>query len=158
MRRTLTAAGVGLGLLIGTVGGTMAPASAETDRAVTDRPVTDRLHHDLDVMAMRCAQRSTLDVVVCEWRPTEARTAVGYQLWRIVDRGDRELVWRGGLDTTRVVDEVPADAKVVRYAVLAIDESGRIVGRSRPVRVKLEEPDRPDRPVRIATDRRLSVF
>lgn len=103
---------------------------------------------DLEVLHMACAQRADLAVVGCEWRPTASEAAVGYQLWRIVDRGERELIWRGGLDTISHVSRVPADATVARYAVLAVDKDGKTVGQSRPQTVHLRHRDLPVRMIR----------
>ncbi len=79
----------------------------------------------------------------CRWSATSTRTAVGYQLWRAVDRDARELVWRGGLDTNHYADRLPASAQLVSYAVLAVDADGEIVARSRAVQVRFEH-DRPE--------------
>ncbi len=131
-------------------------ANAETDRPTkepttdvrkTDVRVTDR-DHDVEALHMKCAQLEPgVAAVECAWRPATHPRAVGYQLWRIIDRGHRELVWRGGLDATSNVSRVPADASVARYAVLAVNENGRIVGRSRVQTVTLRLPDIDNRPV-----------
>ncbi len=84
----------------------------------------------------------------CRWSATSTRTAVGYQLWRAVDRDARELVWRGGLDVNTYADRLPASAQLASYAVLAVDADGEIVARSRAVQVRFEH----DRPA--ATDER----
>lgn len=158
-RRPLTRAAVsvfGLGLTLGLFAG---PASAgqrptvdavpvdaapvevkPTDVRPQDRP-TDR-EHDLEVLQLSCrlSDRSTDDArahVGCEWRASTSRHATGYQLWRIVDRRERELVGRFGLDTLGARDVLPAGAEVVRFAVLAVNENGRVVGQSRVQRVEL---------------------
>lgn len=79
---------------------------------------------------------------VCRWSSVEK--ARGYQLWRIVDRGDRELAGTYGSDTNIARDDVPDDARLVRYAVLALDAEGDIIGRSRVVRVQFRQTDTPD--------------
>lgn len=100
-------------------------------RAGVDAPAPE-----LEVLTLRCEAADERVAARCTWRPATSETAVGYQLWRIVNRGERELVWRGGLDQTSVFDDLPSDTAVVRYAVLAVDEKGDIVGRSRPVTLR----------------------
>lgn len=107
-----------------------------------DPIVQERRPTAIDVISLECASRADVLGARCAWRPTNADDAVGYQLWRIVDRGERELVWRGGLDHTSASDRIPAGTKVVRYAVLALDADGEIVGQSRPVTLRLRDHDR----------------
>ncbi|MEM7321819.1 MAG: hypothetical protein AAF531_01935 [Actinomycetota bacterium] len=125
-----------------------ARAGVAADQA---RPVHRPPVRDLEVLQMVCEAAET-DVVDptririgCRWRPAQSERAAGYQLWRVVDRGDRELVARGGLDLTGFRDVVSAEAKLVRYAVIAVDENGRRVGQSRVERVVLVEMDEHDR-------------
>ncbi len=100
---------------------------------------------DLEVLKLRC-QQVRPDVafggrdgqtVRCEWRAGEHPDAVGYQLWRIVDGDERELVWRGGMDTTAVRDRVGNDVSRATYVVLALGADGVVVGQSRPSVVRL---------------------
>lgn len=151
MRRMLLSAGLGLTLCTTSLA---LPAAARTDDAsvattrttatrsepaeVRPVPVPNR-EPSLDVMTMACQ----LDGLVagCEWRPTTAATAVGYQLWRIVDRGERELVWRGGLDATAARDRLPEGTLAVRYAVVAVDADGNRVGQARPITLIVERDD-----------------
>lgn len=123
-------------------------------RPVTTRPVDvhpeERPDADVEILRLECRPATQFDNAVgCAWGDVTSDDAVGYQLWRIVDRGERELVWRGGLDTTTHLDRVPGDSMVVRYAILAVDEAGEIVARSRAERVVLPTDDTgPVRPVR----------
>lgn len=130
-----------------------APASAQTDSDRRDQPsVTDTRPVDVEALTMRCRARQIrsdqgpIKAVHCEWRPATHPHATGYQLWRIVGLGDgagqRELVWRGGLDAVSNTSRVPADAGVATYALLAVDRNGEIVGRSRPQVVRLGHPSR----------------
>ena len=147
------AVGIGMGLAVGTF--TIAgPAAAET----TDpAPVDVRSERDerpapnLEVLGLRCEASNgeatdTRVRIGCRWRAAQSERAAGYQLWRIVDRGHRELVARGGLDMLGHRDVVSAEASLVRYAVIAVDENGRRVGQSRVQRVELGDDH--DRPVR----------
>lgn len=131
------------------------PEPARTERA--DPPPADvrpeeRPDADVEILRLECRPATQFDNAVgCAWGDVMADDAVGYQLWRIVDRGERELVWRGGLNTTTQLDRVPGDAQVIRYAILAVDDAGDIVARSRAERVVLPSEDpNPVRPVRTA--------
>lgn len=109
---------------------------------------------DVEVLTLRCEAATDVKAARCEWRAATSRNAVGYQLWRVVNRGERELVWRGGLDQTAARDDVPNGTVSVRYAVLAVDADGEIVGRSRPAFLQFED-DTDDRPVDTAPTRRI---
>lgn len=160
LRTRAAAAGVGLGLVLGSFA-LAGPAAAETtDPAPSDvrserdeRPV-----HDLEVLRLRCEAADgdatdTRITIGCRWREAQSERAAGYQLWRIVDRGHRELVARGGLDMLGHRDVVAADSHLVRYAVIAVDENGRRVGQSRVERVELGDDDRPVRRHRWVSQR-----
>ncbi len=150
MRRAILAAGIGLTL----TSLVAQPVSAQTDRPQaqdarpdvvegnrpadpTPLPDPRAEERNVEALTLACKQRADLNVVGCEWRPATSERAAGYQLWRLVDRGHREMVWRGGLDQTNAADRVPEDAAVARYVVLAVDSNGKIVGRSRVAVVKL---------------------
>ena len=146
-----------------------------TDRDASADKITDhRRDRDLEVLSLACriidheadrlsnapADRTTVAVAApapsptrihigCRWRPAQHPAAVGYQLWRIVDRGHRELVARGGLDLVGARDVVSAKAHVVRYAVVAVNENGRRVGQSRVVEIRLHEDQPNDRMFRL---------
>ena len=62
--------------------------------------------------------------------------ATHYELWRVVNRGHRELVGEYRPHVFAARDDVPEDAAVVKYAVLAFDADGEIVGRSRPTAIR----------------------
>lgn len=159
MRRVLLSAGLGLTICAGLaipVGAQRDPGAVRqpvaldvaesphtAPRPIDVRPVDES---DLDVISLRCEAADAAVAARCAWRPTNSEAAIGYQLWRIVDRGDRELVWRGGLDETSARDALPADTTIVRYAVLAVDEEGEVVGQSRPATLRFVDGD--DDPVR----------
>lgn len=116
-----------------------------TDRLL-DQPsdgATDRVTDEKTDAVLAPTPRPTRIHIGCRWRRAESPAAAGYELWRIVDRGDRELVARGRLDMVGARDHVSAEAHVVRYAVIAVDEHGRRVGQSRAVEIRLHD-DRPD--------------
>lgn len=169
-RIRLAIAGLSLGFLLAPLA-VASPVDAETDRdratAAVDRvadrdvkPVTDRRpDHRIERLSMKCGiidgpsdVRPDIrpDVrpevkrvhIGCKWRPANHPKAVGYQLWRIVDRGEREGVARGGLDFLGHKDVVSSEAHLVRYAVISVDENGRRVGQSRVQRVWIHRPVR----------------
>ncbi len=94
-------------------------------------------------------------IAKCEWSEVDGEVKA-YQLWRIVNRGHRELVGTYDAGTTAARDMVPNDAHVVRYAVLALDEDRSIIGRSRVVKVRFPVidviPPRPIPPVLDTAD------
>ena len=146
----LVSAGIGLTLGLALVlpagAADEAPTRAEALTAVESQPVVRPIERPIersaiDVIPIACEADG--NTVGCSWRATTAEAAVGYQLWRIVDRGEREYVWRGGLDQTSARDAVPEGAVVVRYAVLAVDVDGNVVGQSRPVMLRIDESERP---------------
>jgi len=96
---------------------------------------------DFDVLRIACngGTSDTGDKVAsCEWSGSD--DARGYQLWRIVNRGPRELVGTYGAETLAARDtNLPDDTRIVRYAVLALDNEGEIVGRSRVVKVRFRD-------------------
>ncbi len=101
----------------------------------------------IEALTIECAAADDAHAARCHWREATNRNAAGYQLWRIVNRGERELVHRGGLDQTSVADRLPRNTKLVRYAVLAVDVDGEIVGQSRPFTLRFDDgaPARPGR-------------
>jgi hypothetical protein len=107
--------------------------------------------HKKEVLQIECAQLEPSAAVKCAWRPATHPDAVGYQLWRVVDRGQREGIWRGDLTTTAHTSRVPMNAQVARYAVLSVDKSGTIVGQSRPFTVRIRNTPTID--VRPSIDR-----
>lgn len=109
---------------------------------------------DLERLRLRCeatnlTKDTTSDVLVpdtfdkgavCAWRPATSPAAASYELWRLVRGSDhRELVAETGLDRTMVTDDVPDDAHLVVYAVLALDKDGEIVGRSNLSKVRFSD-------------------
>jgi hypothetical protein len=64
----------------------------------------------------------------CHWAATTRSTAVRYVLWRSVDGGPRQVVYRTGIAGHRYfTDATVKPGQVIRYAVVALDKSGRVV-------------------------------
>lgn len=110
---------------------------------------------DFEIMKLHCVgdivPTPRLDVVTdlahegqkiatCQWSEVDADVRA-HQLWRIVNRSHRELVGTYDATTFSARDRLPADAHVVRYAVLALDHEGEIVGRSRVATVRFPDID-----------------
>ena len=162
MQSKLLTAGFGLALTIGSVGVIGVPAGAQTSDSTRSHPAEPILVEttrpdlaeprpvrppQLEVLTLACAERdvdSTEHTIGCQWRSSTREDAVGYQLWRIVDHNGRELVWRGGLDTTMVRDSISGRARSSLYVVLALDADGGIVGQSRPSVIRFDPVDPTD--------------
>lgn len=95
-------------------------------------PVRDSLANDLAHPGQKVAR--------CEWSEVDGDVEA-YQLWRIVNRGHRELVGTYGAETLHARDALPPEARVVRYAVLALDGEREIIGRSRVATVRFPTID-----------------
>ena len=64
----------------------------------------------------------------CNWAATTRSTAVRYVLWRSVNGGPRQVVYRTGITGHRYfTDANVKPGQVIRYAVVALDKAGRIV-------------------------------
>ena len=116
-----------------------APLAAATVESQPAREAIEPIERPTPITALSlgCAggeSDANGQVAACRWSTTEDARA--YQLWRIVDRGDRELVGTFDNLTSIARDDVPNDAVLVRYAVIALDGDGEIIGQSRVQRVR----------------------
>jgi hypothetical protein len=76
----------------------------------------------------------------CHWSDTTRQAAVRYVLWRSVDGGPREAIYRVGEDGRRSFDDHDVQAgQTIRYAVVALAAHGRIVAFGGPDRVVIPE-------------------
>ena len=76
----------------------------------------------------------------CHWSASTRPGAVRYALYRSVDGGARELIYRTGLNGRRSFLDVNVKAgQTVRYAVVVLAADGRIVGIGGPDTVKIPE-------------------
>ena len=103
---------------------------------------------ELDIAADPAAEVDPVVSIGCEWSATDSEQAVGYQLWRSVDGGERHLIASTSLGETSVRDHDVSRGHRYRYVVSAVDPEGRIVGRSRAATVALRPPDRVEERVR----------
>jgi hypothetical protein len=116
------------------------------DGRVVGRSRADRVRvpraRDVEALGLRCAIGPAGQAVVCEWSRPTSRDASVVTLWRMVDRGRREVVGRfrpSGPNVYR--DLVPAGAKQITSGVVATDRSGVAIGRSRPTTVRIPMVD-----------------
>ena len=99
--------------------------------------VTD---HAVEVLKLACGLGDSGEWIACEWSRPVSRDAAVVSLWRSVDGGQRELVEQFRPQGPNVYrDAVPDGASQVTYAVIATTEADRVVGRSRPVTVRIPE-------------------
>jgi predicted phage tail protein len=71
--------------------------------------------------------------VSCHWSATARATAVRYVVWRSVDGGARQVVARVAIGGRRMFTDTNIKAgQKIRYAVTAVDKSGRIVAYGSP--------------------------
>lgn len=76
----------------------------------------------------------------CRWSDTTRPAAVRYVLWRSVDGGPREAIYRVGEDGRRRYDDHDVKpGQTIRYAVVAFDASRRIVAYGGPDQVVIPE-------------------
>jgi hypothetical protein len=72
----------------------------------------------------------------CAWGESHRAAAVRYVLYRSVDGAAREKIYRTGLNGRRIfLDTDVAAGQTIRYAVVALSASGRVVGIGGPDQV-----------------------
>lgn len=109
-------------------------------RIAVGGPVAVRIpgrHHALRFV---CAVGSDGDHlgVGCKWSESKDPAAVGYVLWRSVDGGARQAIYRTGLDgRLHFFDTKVEPGQSIRYAVVAVDATGHRVGKGGPIVVRI---------------------
>lgn len=94
----------------------------------------------VEVLPLECELGPAGEAVGCAWRPPRSPDAHVVELWRSVDGAARELVDRFRPEgPTAHRDAAPDGAASVTYAVLVRDDTGELVGRSRPEHVALAQ-------------------
>lgn len=91
-------------------------------------------------MRLGCALRAAEAerAVVCEWSAVDAPALRGYQLWRSVDNGARELVASVGREgVRRYVDTAIRPGQAIEYRVIALDGDGNQLGAGEIARVRV---------------------
>ena len=106
------------------------------------RLVSIRLGRTPEVLNFNCAFIIDGDIqgATCHWGASTRPGAVRYVLFRSVDGGARQPIYRTGLNGRRsFLDRDVKAGETVRYAVVAVAADGRIVGIGGPDTVKIPE-------------------
>ena len=109
-------------------------------RLAVGGPVAVRIPSRHHALRFVCTVRAAADQVGvgCRWSASKAPAAVGYILWRSVDGGTREAIYRTGLDGPRRFFDTDVTAgQRIRYAVTAVDGAGHRVGRGGPIVLRI---------------------
>ena len=113
---------------------------ADGSRVAISNLETVKVGRPVEELRFRCAivLDDGLKGVACRWSEATRPAAVRYVLFRSVDGGPREKIYRTGLDGRRgFLDTDVKRGQVVRYAVVALAADGRVVSLGGPVRVVL---------------------
>jgi hypothetical protein len=124
-----------VGIVLALLASTISVADAQTDQAV--RPV-----QDVETLRLACApdfingQRG----VLCKWSEATNPRTRAYQLYRITEGSQRELLTTVGADGRLAYfdTDVSAPSSLV-YGVISLNRSGRLIGRSAPQHVQYGE-------------------
>lgn len=133
LRRAALVTAIALGLLAVPSLAAADGLSAETARPV---PVAERPEQLRFGCRLVRADTERPDVhrrgIACRWSATQQRNAAGYVLYRSVDGGAREVVYRGGLERTRFLDTEVRPGHRYTYAVVVVDADGEPLGGGGP--------------------------
>ena len=113
---------------------------ADGSRVAISNPDSVRVGRPVEELRFRCAivLDEGLKGVACRWSEATRPAAVRYVLFRSVDGGPREKIYRTGLDGRRgFLDTDVKRGQVIRYAVVAPTADGRVVSLGGPLRVVL---------------------
>lgn len=114
--------------------------TASGRRIAVSRLVTVRFPVPDEVLRLACAVDATADepAVTCKWSEATHPRAARYVLWRSVDGGARERIYRTGLDGRRTFTDTDVEAgQAIRYVVVVKSRAGHRVGRGGPVVVAI---------------------
>jgi len=115
------------------------------DRVGFSNVVTVRLARFPEVLRFNCffmvdGVDGAIQGVRCQWSAATRPTAVRYVLYRSVNGGARQAIYRTPLAGPRSFLDTDVKAgQTIRYAVVALDANGRIVGVGGPDAVKIPE-------------------
>ena len=116
----------------------VAGIGADRTRVAKSAVVTVRVGRPAELLRFNCLILidNARHGVLCRWSDALRPAAARYVLWRSVDGGPREAVYRVGEDGRRsFFDTDVKPGQVIRYAVVAVNASGRVVGVGGPDRV-----------------------
>ncbi len=114
--------------------------TASGRRIAVSRPVVVRVPVPDEVLRLACAVDETAvePGVTCKWSDATHPRAARYVLWRSVDGGARERIYRTGLDgRLRFTDTEVKPGQTIRYAVVVKSRAGHRVGLGGPVVVEI---------------------
>jgi hypothetical protein len=98
-------------------------------------PVQVRFGQDLEQLRMACAQDFVNGErgVLCRWSESTQPQARGYLVYRIVDRDQREVIARLGLDERNAFfDTAVTPGATLTYGVISVDGAGSVVAAGGP--------------------------
>lgn len=108
---------------------------ADGSRVALSNRVTVRVGRPAERLRFGCAFviGSDRQGVACHWSAATRPAAARYVLWRSVDGGSREAIYRTGLDGRRgFLDQDVKPGQTIRYAVVEYARHGRVVGLGGP--------------------------
>jgi len=111
---------------------------ADGARVAISSAATVRVFRGPEVLRFNCFVLIDSDRrgAMCNWSDANRPAAARYVLWRSVDGGPRQAIYRVGEDGRRsFLDQDVKAGQVIRYAVVALNANGRIVGYGGPDRV-----------------------
>lgn len=114
----------------------VAGIAADGTRVAVSARVKISVGRAIQVIGMRCAITVVGDSkgVACRWSATTRASVVRYVLIRSVNGGARETIYRTRLHGIRsFVDTKIASGQSIRYAVLGLSSTGRVVSRGGPI-------------------------
>lgn len=117
--------------------------AGDGSKLAVSNPVAVKVPPAADALSLACVLTSNGDQrgVACKWSKATHPAAAGYQLWRSVDGGPREAIYKTGLDGRRgFFDTKIKPGQTIRYAVIVVDRAGRVVGHGGPVAVRIPPP------------------
>jgi len=108
--------------------------AADGTRLGTSARVTVRVGRTAELLRFNCFYKvdAAVDGVACRWAASTRPAAVRYVLLRSVDGAAREATYRTPLNGRRsFLDTDVSSGQRIRYAVVALSATGRVVGLSR---------------------------
>ena len=118
----------------------VAGIDAAGKRVALSNRVTINIPSSLQALRMACAYSVDRAGVACNWSATTRPAADRYVLIRSVDGGARERIYRTWIKGRRAfLDTDVKPGQTVRYAVLAVTPSGRVVALGGPIVVHVPD-------------------
>ena len=119
---------------------TVVGVAADGTRVAVSQRVTIRTGRAIELIGMRCGITAITNgkAVSCRWAAATRPAAVRYVLIRSVDGAAREAIYRTPRSGIRsFVDTKVASGQTIRYAVLTLSSTGRVVSRGGPIVVQV---------------------